>query len=382
MSGRIYVINDGELQAMESQPFAAEDDFQELLVNYPDLLIGDASDHVGQRWMLVTREMGVPDSESSGDRWAVDHLFLDQDAIPTLVEVKRSSDTRLRREVVGQMLDYAANAPVYWQLAEIQSRFEQTCEEAGKDPSARVLETIGKQDGDESDVDDFWLLVDTNLRAGRLRLIFVADVIPPELRRIVEFLNAQMNPAEVIALELRQYESGGLQVLVPTTLGQTAASERTKSGGSARGPQWDEARFMDELERREDAGVRAAAKTLLDWSTPLVDRISWGRGGRSGSFWPVIDTGHGWHTFFVVWTYGTIELQFAKLARTPPFDDLEKRQELRHRLNSITNVEIPADGLARRPGLPVAALQPSAEMAKFQSAFQWAFDEVREPSGG
>ena len=28
---------------------------------------------------------------------------------PTLVEVKRSSDTRIRREVVGQMLDYAAN---------------------------------------------------------------------------------------------------------------------------------------------------------------------------------------------------------------------------------------------------------------------------------
>jgi hypothetical protein len=29
------------------------------------------------------------------------------------VEVKRSTDTRLRREVVGQMLDYAANAVVY-----------------------------------------------------------------------------------------------------------------------------------------------------------------------------------------------------------------------------------------------------------------------------
>ena len=33
---------------------------------------------------------------------------LDQDAIPTLVKVERSSDTRVRCEVVGQMLDYAA----------------------------------------------------------------------------------------------------------------------------------------------------------------------------------------------------------------------------------------------------------------------------------
>ena len=50
------------------------------------------------------------------ERWSVDHLLLDQDAIPTLVEVKRSSDSRIRREVVGQMLDYAANAVTYWNI--------------------------------------------------------------------------------------------------------------------------------------------------------------------------------------------------------------------------------------------------------------------------
>ena len=30
--------------------------------------------------------------------------------IPTLVEVKRGTETRNRREVVGQILDYAANS--------------------------------------------------------------------------------------------------------------------------------------------------------------------------------------------------------------------------------------------------------------------------------
>jgi hypothetical protein len=29
-----------------------------------------------------------------GGRWSVDHLFLDQDAVPTIVEVKRSTDPR------------------------------------------------------------------------------------------------------------------------------------------------------------------------------------------------------------------------------------------------------------------------------------------------
>ena len=45
----------------------------------------------------------------------------------------------------------------------------------------------------------------TNLQAGKIRLIFVADVIPSELRRIVEFLNQQMDPGEVLAVEIRQY---------------------------------------------------------------------------------------------------------------------------------------------------------------------------------
>jgi hypothetical protein len=62
-------------------------------------------------------------SQSETSR-SVDHLFVDQDAVPTLVEVKRSSDTRIRREVVGQMLDYAANAVVYWPLERLRATFE------------------------------------------------------------------------------------------------------------------------------------------------------------------------------------------------------------------------------------------------------------------
>ena len=40
------------------------------------------------------------------------------------MEVKRSGDTRIRREGVGQMLDYAANAGVYWPVEEIKAKFE------------------------------------------------------------------------------------------------------------------------------------------------------------------------------------------------------------------------------------------------------------------
>ncbi len=62
-------------------------------------------------------------------------------------------------------------------------------------------------------MDRYWKLVDTNLKAGRVRLVFVADSIPPELRRVVEFLNSQMNPAEVLAIEIKQFVGSGVRTL-------------------------------------------------------------------------------------------------------------------------------------------------------------------------
>ena len=60
--------------------------------------------------------MALPSEEDGSNRWSVDHLFVDQDGVPTIVEVKRSTDTRIRREVIGQMLDYAANGVRYWPI--------------------------------------------------------------------------------------------------------------------------------------------------------------------------------------------------------------------------------------------------------------------------
>ena len=141
-------------------------------------------------------------------------MFLDQDAIPTIVEVKRSTDTRIRREVVGQMLDYAANAVVYWPVDRLCARFE----EGHEDSEQQLMDVLGDPN---ADLEDFWQKVKTNLQAGRVRLIFVADKIPTELRRVVEFLNQQMDPAEVLAVEIKQYVGGNMKTLVPRIIGQT-----------------------------------------------------------------------------------------------------------------------------------------------------------------
>jgi hypothetical protein len=155
----------------------------------------------------------------------LDHLLLDQDAIPTLVEVKRSSNREIRRLIVGQMLDYAANAVTYWNIESLRAAYEEHVADLGGDPEDAIA---GLVDDPEVDYDEFWERAKTNLRAGRIRLVFVADTIPTELQRVVEFLNERMSPTEVLAVEIRQYTGGGEQTLVPRVLGQTAGHDRNE----------------------------------------------------------------------------------------------------------------------------------------------------------
>ena len=89
--------------------------------------------------------------------------------------------------------------------------------------------------GGEVDRESFWQRVKSNLQAGRVRMIFVADRIPPELQRIVEFLNGQMDPAEVLAVELQQYAGEGLRTIVPRVLGQSAETAQRKQAAPAVG---------------------------------------------------------------------------------------------------------------------------------------------------
>jgi hypothetical protein len=234
LDGLFHIDGADALTAMHVTPYAAESLLQGLLTRHPDLLAGGQMDpNSPRRWLLISQEHGVPDrDEATGDRWSLDHLFVDQDAIPTLVEVKRSSDTRIRREVVGQMMDYAANGVLYWPLDRLRETFSATQRDLlGLDPDEAVRDLTGDPD---DDVETFFDRVFENLRAGHVRLVFVADMVPDELRRIVEFLNVQMSPAEVFAVEVKQYTAPGFtgRTIVPTVIGRTAASslkQRTKA---------------------------------------------------------------------------------------------------------------------------------------------------------
>lgn len=377
--GGLFVIKeDGKLVGLTETRYDSESLLQELLARHPDLLAGDQMDaDQPRRWLLVTREVGVPDDPDGADRWSLDHLFIDQDAVPTLVEVKRSSDTRIRREVVGQMLDYAANAVLHWPVETIRAAFERRCEREVLSPD----EEMGRFLGPESDGDVFWQKVKTNLQAGRVRLLFVSDAIPAELRRIVEFLNQQMDPAEVLGVEIRQYSGQGLKTLLPRLVGQTAQAEHKKAAGTARGRRWDEASFFAQLADRGDEREMRVARALFDWGRRKMTRTDYGQGAKMGSFIPILEKGDVWFTPIRVYTgykAAYVELPLGGNGmKAPPFDAAQKRLELVRRLKEIPDVRL-AEDVSRLPSIDLVVLAESDRLARFLECIEWAVRLVED----
>ena len=374
MTGKIYLLDeDSSLRAMDETPYEAETLLQSLLSDHPDLLAGDQLlPSSPRRWLLISREIAVPDDVGGGGRWALDHLFIDQEGIPTLVEVKRSTNSQIRREVVGQMLDYAANGTVHWSLEQIKVAFEKRCEVQGLDPSV-VLEEFMDSDGDP---DSFWQTVKTNLQAGRIRLLFVADEIPRELRRIIEFLNEQMDPAEVVGVEVKQFQGDGQVALVPRVVGQTAEAERRKSVRKT--ATWNPESFMERMSEQRPPDEVRAAQAVLDWARNEGLDVKWGRGVKNGSFTPKAVVGGVTHNMFSIYTDGTIQLQFSSM-KEEPFSEFEKRRELADRLQvASAKVDLPDGKLDEWPVIRLAWFLKDDSPRSFVDVWQWFVDTVRE----
>lgn len=376
MNSKIFVVqNDRSLTPLVEAPFESEDIFQSLLELYPDLLAGEQMNpSAPRRWLLVSREYGVPKAENDGDWWSLDHLFIDHDAIPTLVEVKRASDTRARREVVAQMLDYAANGVVYWPVERMRSRFESACASHQLVPAVIVAELLQTVPEDVDAVESFWSLVQTNLKAGRIRLVFVADQIHPELRRIIEFLNEQMNPAEVLGVEIKHFRGEGIRTLVPQVIGRTAQSEVTKAAGAQLVP-WTEDRFFPEALSRGGRLVHDVCRAIYTWAQKCGLMIFWGQGSNAAFTPYAVDNGR------KLWlmspsSNGRIYVRFDLLKNTPPFDSAESREELRQRLNEL-GAQISPDRIGKQPPIEMNVVAEPQKLAAFLSVFDWVIDAWR-----
>ena len=256
MGERIFLLTgDDALQELKERRFSREADLQMLISSYPELLDGEQiSPGDPRRWMLVSREKGVSESSGVSSRWFLDHLIIDQDGVPTLVELKRGANREIRRTIVGQLLEYAAHASETWTAQDLRALFDSNARARGNEPNDEIDELL---ESDAIDAEQFWTNVATNLAARRLRLLFVADHIPDPLARVVTFLNEQMSDVEVLAVEIKRFRGKSGETLVPRVIGRLSANAARRRTG----PRLTRDSFLDGF---DDPQVRRVAERLLD----------------------------------------------------------------------------------------------------------------------
>lgn len=210
----------GQLTKLSPASSPDEDTLQVLLAEHPQLLGGEELDpNDPRRFLLLKREVHDQDSGY------VDHLFVDQDGVLTLVEAKLGKNHEARRKVVGQLLDYASSAAASWTAKTLTGWLEERCEQDDLDPSA----VFDEFETELSEPGQFWARVEDNLRAGNIRLIFACDgEVPVSLCRIVEFLNERMRPTEVLALEVKTLQSDDKTIFVSNVVGSTERARALK----------------------------------------------------------------------------------------------------------------------------------------------------------
>jgi hypothetical protein len=286
--GHIYIINEAGHTIEMDQYFCKNEDkdLQSLLERSPELLAGDQinpDDH--RRWILIKREMPVEDPNTAENRWSIDFFYADQDGTPTFVECKRFLDTRSRREVVGQMLDYAANGQFYFSKEKIGGFISEQANKLEIEPDQYVMNL---DPTDCTSINDFLELIDNNLREGQIRMIFFMEEAPMELKSIVDFLNKQMERSEMLIVEAKQFEKDNLKIVVPSLFGYTEQArmiKKTVTVKSASHKSWDEQSYFEKLrDITSDSTVIAKQKEIYRFIQNHPDlQVKFGTGKETGS---------------------------------------------------------------------------------------------------
>jgi hypothetical protein len=205
--------------------------------------------------------------------------------------------------------------------------------------------------------------------------VFVADAIPPELRRIVEFLNGQMDPATVLAVEIKQYVGGTLRTLVPRVIGETADAQLKKSSGRTI-RQWDEPSFLAALEAAKGEDQKKTAEKIIRWSETRGLRIWWGKGQQSGSCYVMLDHGGAQHYLFAIWTDGGLALHIQNFKG--PFEDLSSRIQVVEQLNRIPSFGLTEYNAEKGASVRLHMIGSEEALTQFLTTFDWVIEEIRK----
>jgi len=216
----------------------------------------------------------------------VDNIFITPTGDIVLTECKLWRNPEARREVVGQILDYAMQI-AHWPYETLEKAIKSagSIESADKSPVKSLYELVSLSCGGEVDEASFHDAVSRNLGRGRFLLLIVGDGIREGVESLTEFLQQYTGlhfTLSIVEIALYRVPTGGF-VAQPRVLAKTANIERgivkidgdgqivfKQSSADARSAKHLEKRssitqelYFERLERKL-AGVSEDLKAFLD----------------------------------------------------------------------------------------------------------------------
>lgn len=152
----------------------------------------------------------------------IDNFMVTASGLPVLVECKLWRNPEGRREVVGQILDYAKEL-TRWSSSDLQREASRRLGRSGN-----VILELVRSVGNDVDETDFNDALTSNLRRGRFLLLIVGDGIREGVEAITEYLQAHAGLHFTLGLvELPIYTlPGGDRLVAPRILVKTLVIRR------------------------------------------------------------------------------------------------------------------------------------------------------------
>lgn len=261
MAKDLFVLtNNNRVEPLTKHDYEWEQVLQRLIADNPALISRKRTGEDPTLY-LVAREVGVYNQASDQvARYSLDHLYVSGDGVPVIVEVKRSSDTRLRREVVAQMIDYACRASL-WNVEELRQMALQS-------------NSLSEEADSLLNSPDFWSIVDSNLKAEKLRMVFVADEIPNDLIPMINFLDSHLSSIDVYGVSLTRYQSNGSTMFIKNIIERPEVTD----DDSLPSREWNDSRFLAQATKIGGQPVYDVTKKVIDWAKSAFKHCGYGNG--------------------------------------------------------------------------------------------------------
>lgn len=223
-----------------------------------------------------------------------------------------------------------------------------------------IRDKVGRVEGWSEE--DFRQNLVSNLGKGDFNLIIAVDSLNDELKRIIQFINSRgANSPQIHALEIKQFETSNLQMIVPEMFGTVTPPPPP--------PQhWDEISFFNAVNQSVDIKEADVIKKLCDFTKKNADQLAWGRGKTVGSFVFRKNKNGVLVSIFAIFSNGSGYIAFGDLVGRGVKEDVI--QDFRATLNQIPEMRFPGGAVnaLKFPSFNISALTTDQFLETFERA--------------